>query len=239
MHLIVAVLEGIRYVRSHPTLLPTVFAKAGELMVGPSWVIFTVLGAREFTVHWGGIDPARGAMLGMSILLGGRGLGALAGPLVSARWAGRSDRRLRLGILLGYLVIALGYGLLGSSRTVWIAAACAMLAHMGGSTVWVFSTTVLHLHTEDRFRGRVFAAELGFVMLTFAVGAYLCGRFIDWGVSARTVATGTGLVMLVPAALWALAMRVRMPDSAVALSPDSLVQPLQPESAEQPDPKNR
>src|SRR5271168_3467770 len=202
------VLEGIRYIRNHRTLLPTVFAKGGELMIGPSWVIFTVMGAHEFAVHWRGIDPARGAMLGMSILLGGRGLGALVGPLVSARWAGRSDRRLQLGILFGYLTVAIGYGALGSSRTVWMAAACAMLAHMGGSTVWVFSTTLLQLHTEDRFRGRVFSADLGFSMFTIAAGAYLCGRLLDSGVSARTVATWTGFVMLIPAALWALAMRV-------------------------------
>jgi MFS family permease len=201
------VLEGIRYVRSHRTLLPTVFAKAGELMIGPSWVIFTVMGAHEFAVHWRNVDAARGAMLGMSILLGGRGLGALAGPLISARWAGRSDRRLQLGILFGYLTIAVGYGTLGVSRTVWMAAACAMLAHMGGSTVWVFSTTLLQLHTDDRFRGRVFSADLGFSMLTIAAGAYLCGRLLDAGVAARTVATYTGLVMLIPATLWALAMR--------------------------------
>jgi MFS family permease len=202
------VLEGIRYIRNHRTLLPTVFAKAGELMIGPSWVIFTVMGAHEFAVHWRNVDAARGAMLGMSILLGGRGLGALVGPLVSARWAGRSDRRLQLGILFGYLTIAVGYGALGSSRTVWMASACAMLAHMGGSTVWVFSTTLLQLHTDDRFRGRVFSADLGFSMFTIAAGAYLCGRLLDSGVSARTVATYTGLVMLIPAALWALAMRV-------------------------------
>jgi len=201
------VLEGIRYVRNHRTLLPTVFAKAGELMIGPSWVIFTVMGAHEFAVHWHNVDPARGSMLGMSILLGGRGLGALVGPLVSARWAGRSDRRLQLGILFGYLTIAVGYGTLGSSRTVWIAAACAMLAHMGGSTVWVFSTTLLQLHTDDRFRGRVFSADLGLSMLTIAAGAYLCGRLLDAGIAARTVATWTGLVMLVPAALWSLAIR--------------------------------
>jgi MFS family permease len=201
------VLEGIRYVRHHRTLLPTVFAKAGELMIGPSWVIFTVMGAHEFAVHWHNVDAARGSMLGMSILLGGRGLGALVGPLISARWAGRSDRRLQLGILFGYLVIALGYGSLGSARTVWMAAACAMLAHMGGSTVWVFSTTLLQLHTDDRFRGRVFSADLGFSMFTIAAGAYLCGRLLDAGVTARTVATWTGLVMLIPAALWALAMR--------------------------------
>jgi MFS family permease len=200
------VLEGIRYIRSHPTLLPAVFAKAGELMVGPSWVIFTVMGAREFAVHGHGIDAAGGAMLGMSILLGGRGLGAMVGPLVAARWAGESDHRLRLGILFGYLTIAGGYGVLGASRSVWMAAVCAMLAHMGGSTVWVFSTTLLQLHTEDRFRGRVFAADLGLGSLTFAVTAYLAGRFLDAGISARTVATGTGLLMLIPAAIlaWAL-----------------------------------
>ena len=190
------------------TLLPAVFAKAGELMVGPSWVIFTVMGAREFAVHGRGIDAAGGAMLGMSILLGGRGLGALVGPLVSARWAGQSDHRLRLGILFGYITIACGYGVLGVSRSVWMAAACAMLAHAGGSTVWVFSTTLLQLHTEDRFRGRVFAADLGLGSFTFAVTAYLAGRFLDAGISARTVATGTGLVMLFPAAILAWALRL-------------------------------
>src|SRR5579871_6522306 len=55
------VLEGIRYIRSHRTLLPAVFAKAGELMVGPSWVIFTVLGAHDFAVRGHGISLAGGA----------------------------------------------------------------------------------------------------------------------------------------------------------------------------------
>jgi len=200
------VVEGVRYIRSHRALLPTVFAKAGELMIGPSWVIFTVMGEREFAPHWRHIDPARGAMLGMSILLGGRGLGALFGPIISARWAGRSDSRLRLGILFGYLLIGAGYGILGFSPNVWMASLCALVAHAGGSTVWVFSTTLLQLHTEDRFRGRVFAADLGFSMLSIAIGAWLCGRVMDWGISARTVATFTGVIMLLPAALWAWSM---------------------------------
>ena len=41
------VLEGIRYIRNHRTLLPAVFAKAGELMVGPSWVISSSHAAME------------------------------------------------------------------------------------------------------------------------------------------------------------------------------------------------
>ena len=199
--------EGIRYIRSHPALAPTVFAKAGELMIGPSWVIFTVMGAREFPVHRAGMDPAGGAVLGISILLGGRGIGALVGPLAAARWGGRSDRRLRLGILFGYLTIATGYSALGASRSVWMAAASAMLAHAGGSTVWVFSTTLLQLHTDDRFRGRVFAADLGLSMFTIALGAYVCGRFLDWGVSTRVVASCTGALMLAPAVLWAWSLQ--------------------------------
>ncbi|MGC1374158.1 MAG: MFS transporter [Candidatus Sulfotelmatobacter sp.] len=201
------VVEGIRYIRNHRTILPTVFAKAGELMIGPSWVIFTVLGAHEYAVRWHHIDPARGAMLGMSILLGGRGVGALFGPIISARWAGRSDRRLQLGILLGYLTVAVGYGTLGACGTVWLASACALIAHAGGSTVWVFSTTLLQLHTDDRFRGRVFAADLGFSMFTIAAGAYVCGRLLDAGIAARTLAPWTGIIMVIPAALWALATR--------------------------------
>jgi len=201
------VVEGIRYIRSHGTLLPAVFAKAGELMVGPSWVIFTVMGAREFAIHRPGMSSAGSAMLGMSILLGGRGLGALVGPLISARWAGQSDRRLRLGILFGYLMVVTGYSVLGVSRSVWMAAVCVLVGHAGGSTVWVFSTTLLQLHSEDRFRGRVFAADLGLGCLSFAITAYLAGMFLDLGISARMVALGTGLLTLVPAALFAFATR--------------------------------
>ncbi len=201
------IVEGIRYIRRHRTILPVVFAKAGELMIGPSWVLFTVMGAHEFAVHWHHLDAARGAMLGMSLLMGARGIGALVGPIVGARWAGRSDRRLQLGILFGYLLVAAGYSALGHCRTVITAAACALLAHAGGTTVWVFSTTLLQLHTDDKFRGRVFSADLGFAMLTIAAGAFLCGRLLDAGITTRAVATGTGVAMLVPAALWAWSMR--------------------------------
>ena len=205
------VLDGVRYVRAHRSLLATVFVKAGNLVIGPSWVLFTVMGQKYFPVRWHHLDPQRSAMLGMSMLLGARGLGALIGPLFSAPWAGHQDRRLRLGIFYGYLVTALGYVLIGKSGTVWFACLWAAIAHCGGSTVWVFSTTLLQLHTDDRFRGRVFSADLGLCMLTIAIGAYACGKFLDDGISARTLVTATGLVMLVPAAIWAWAIKLWKP----------------------------
>jgi len=203
-----AIGDGIRYVRRDPRLFVTLFVKTGLATMGVSWVLFTVMGERVFPLHWRGLAAQRSAVLGMSMLLGARGIGAVVGPLFSARWAGHSQGRLRLGILLGFLALALGYGSLGAAGSLLVACFWVTIAHCGGSTVWVFSTTLLQLNTDDKFRGRVFSAELGFSMLTLAVGAYLTGFVLDRGIAPRTVATATGLIMLLPAALWALAMRL-------------------------------
>ncbi len=212
------IVEGVRYIRGQRSLVATVFAKAGNLVIGPSWVLFTVMGQKYFPVRWHNMDPQRGAMLGMSMLLGARGLGSLIGPLFSAPWAGRQDRRLRLGILYGYLVIALGYALIGKAGNLWTACLWAAVAHCGGATVWVFSTTLLQLNTDDRFRGRVFSADLGLCMLTIAVGAWVSGWLLDVGISARTLVTATGVVMLIPTVLWAWAIRRPEPARSAIVS---------------------
>jgi len=65
----------------------------------------------------------------------------------------------------------------------------------------------LQMQSDDKFRGRVFAADVGLYTLTIAAGAYLAGRFVDWGFAARHVASVAGLLVLIPATLWALAIR--------------------------------
>ncbi|MGA9040478.1 MAG: MFS transporter [Terriglobales bacterium] len=209
-----SILDGIRYVRHDSRRLAMVFIKTGLAQMGVSWVLFTVMGQRVFPLHWPGLDPERGGVLGMSMLLGARGVGAIVGPLFSARWAGSSERRLRLGVLLGFLAVAAGYCTLGAAMSLWQACFFVVLAHSGGSTVWVFSTTLLQLNTEDKFRGRVFSAELGLAMVTLAIGSYLTGFVIDRGVAPRTVAIATGVFMLIPACAWALAMRLWKQETA-------------------------
>lgn len=200
-------LEGLRYVRRDSRLRATVLVKTGLAQMGVSWVLFTVMGQRVFPLRSPGLDPQRSAVLGMSMLMGARGLGALFGPLGAARWAGHQESRLRLGILIGFLAVGLGYAMLGVAGSPAVACVWVVLAHCGGSIVWVFSTTLLQLDTDDKFRGRVFSAELGLSMLTLAVGSYATGVLVDRGVDPRSVAIGTGFVMLVPAALWSQAMR--------------------------------
>jgi len=42
-----------------------------------------------------------------------------------------------------------------------LAILAVIAAHAGTSTNWVFSTTLVQVYTDDRFRGRVFSAEYG------------------------------------------------------------------------------
>lgn len=199
--------EGFRYVKSEARLRATVFVKFGNLIIGPGWVLFTVMGQNEFAVRWRGMAPERGAFLGMSLLLGARGLGALLGPLVTAPWAGHLKRRLEVAIFWGYLGAAVGYALLGVAGHLWQACLCVAVAHFGSAMVWVFSTTLLQMQSEDKFRGRVFAADLGLCMFTIAAGAYLAGRFVDWGFAARSVASVSGMLMVIPAVWWGMSIR--------------------------------
>ena len=196
------ILEGLRYIRADRRLLATVFVKFGGGLLGANLVLLPILGERVFPVRLGGIDARRGAMLGMSLLMGARGVGALMGPLLGGRWAGSRESRMRVGILFGFLFAAAGYLLLGLSRSLPLAIGAVALAHCGASANWVFSTTLLQRYTEDRFRGRVFAAELGLLMLTVSTSGYLAGAAIDLGIAPRTFAMAVGASLLIPALLW-------------------------------------
>jgi MFS family permease len=202
------ILEGVRYVRRDPKLLATLFVKGGLGFLGANLVILPLLGERVFPLRLQGLDSQRAAMLGMSVLMGARGIGALIGPLLTVPWARRDDSRLRLGILLGFLAIVMGYLILGVAPTVWIACLALILAHGGGSTIWVFSTTLLQKNTDDKFRGRVFSADMGLNTLMVSITSYLAGMFMDRGVAVREYALITGISLLAPACAWALGMRL-------------------------------
>jgi predicted MFS family arabinose efflux permease len=208
------VLEGLRYIRSDARLLATVFVKGGIGLLGANNVLLPILGQRVFPFRHAGLDPARGSLLGMSLLMAARGVGSLLGPIIGGWWAGENHSRLRRGIVVGFLCAAAGYLVLGRSASLTLAILMVILAHGGVSTNWVFSTTLLQTYTNDRFLGRVFSAELGICMLGISASSYLAGVAIDLGVTARAFAAIIGFVMLIPAATWALAVRVTTPQSS-------------------------
>jgi hypothetical protein len=184
------------------------FVKSGLGLMGANWVLLPIFGERIYPVHVGSLDPRSAGMLGMSLLMGCRGIGALLGPIVATRWSGHDRRRFRLGIIAGFVTGAIGYLTLGLSGTLAGACVAVVIAHSGGSMCWVFSTTLLQLHTEDRFRGRVFSAEFAFHMLALSATTWTAGLLADRGISVYTLAQITALVVLVPGILWAAAQRL-------------------------------
>jgi MFS family permease len=198
--------EGIRYVWRHPRLRTTIFVKCGIGFMGASWVLLPIFGERIFPVHRAGFGPQQSGMLGMSLLMACRGIGAIVGPVVSGYLAAGIEWRMRLGILFGYVAGAAGYLMLGHAPGIGIACAGIILAHAGASSTWVFSSTLLQLQTEDRFRGRVFSAESALNVLTLSLSSYAAGLLMDRNVAPATVASATGLAVLIPAVLWGITL---------------------------------
>ena len=196
--------RGFPLHRANLRMLAMVSLRGGT-DTGASWVLFPVLSQRVLPIPDLGGRPC---LVGMSVLLTTRGIGSLIGPLIASHWAGIDQPRLRRGVLIGFVIAGSGYIMLGLSPTIWVAAAVVLFAHAGNSIVWVFSTTLLQLNTDDRFRGRIFAADFGIAMAVIAASAWATGKAIDSGVSPRVVASAVGASMIIPTLLWASAQRL-------------------------------
>jgi len=200
--------EGYRYVRADTRLAATLFVKAGLGLIGTNWVILPILGREAFPVRMGALTEDQSATLGMSLLLGARGVGAIVGPLVAGVFTKQVEARMRPAIFYGFLMSAAGYFLLSLATGPWAAAGFVALAHAGSSIVWVFSTVLIQLGTEDKFRGRVFSVEFGFSVFMMSIMSSSAGAMIDRDVSPFGLAAVTGAVMLIPAMGWLAALRL-------------------------------
>ena len=197
-------LEGIRFMRRDPRLSAALFIKMGTGVLASGWVLFPIFASKVFLLP--GVSIPRNTMLVTSILAGARGMGALSGPLCSSGWAADSQRRMTRLVLAGFTLAGIGYCAFSQSPTLLLACATLFLASAGGAIIWVNSTTLLQLNSEDRFRGRVFAADLAIAMFTVAAASFLAGRAIDSGISVRQVAFTVGTVQLLLGLVWIFAM---------------------------------
>ena len=112
------------------------------------------------------------------------------------------------------------YIVLAFAPTLPVAAAAVLCAHFGGSILWVFSTVLLQMEVPDRFRGRVFAAELALVTLSSSVSSYWTAYQLDHaGWSPRTLSFALGAMFMVPGAVWLLILSRWQAPAVEALSP--------------------
>lgn len=215
-------IEGVRYVRQRSHVTALMFVKAGWGLAGGVLLLLTIFGQRVFPVRGG-------SAAGIGVLYGARGVGAGLGP-IALRWIlGQQPRRLRRTIGPAYFMVGLFYVALAGAPTLWLAALCVLLAHFGGSILWVFSTVLLQTEVPDRFRGRVFATELALVTLMSSASSYWTGYQLDHALwSPRTLAFALGLMFCVPGVLW-LIIQARWKEAGA----DTLASPSETPSAEE------
>src|SRR3954453_5870022 len=189
-------IEGVRYVRQRSHVAALMFVKAGWGLGGGVLLLLPIFGQRVFPL-------GEGSASGIGVLYGARGVGAGLGP-ITLRWILGQDRvRLRRAIGPAFFMVGAFYVALAAAPTLAIAALCVLLAHFGGSILWVFSTVLLQLEVPDRFRGRVIAAELALVTLMSSASSYWTGRQLDHaGWSPRSLAVVLGCLFCIPGVLW-------------------------------------
>ena len=194
-------IEGARYVWRRPRVLALMMVKPAWGLGGGILALLAVFGEKIFPV---GRSPATG----IGILYAARGIGTAIGPIAMRRFAGETRASMQTAIGFSFLIGGVFYIAFGSATNFALALIMLMIAHAGGSTLWVNSTVLLQRAVEDNFRGRVFAAELALLTLAMAASNYATGELLDrFHYSPRTITIGIGVIFLLPGALWFITER--------------------------------
>jgi MFS family permease len=189
-------IEGTHYVRHRPRVLAYLLVKPAWGMGGGILTLLAVFGERVYPV-------AGKAATGIGVLFMARGIGTAFGPMLARRWTGETRKQMQIAIGIAFLIGGAFYIAFGVTPSFGFALLFLAIAHMGGSILWVFSTVLLQLSVEDKFRGRVFAAEAALTTLTMAASNYVVAELMDrFGFSPRVVTAGVGIFFLLPGIIW-------------------------------------
>ncbi len=181
---------GLVYLRDQPQVLLVTLFKTGWGLAGGVFLLQTIFAQAIFQMGAAGIGW----------LYAARGFGVLLGPYLAQPLVRDHLGKMRRAIFAGLLLAGASY--FGFSRAPFfeLAALFVVIAHIGGGTAWILSSTILQILVPDRLRGRVFAIDFGLYTITNAFSTFLVGaalenfdaRFV--GTAISTVFIGYGLV---------------------------------------------
>ena len=197
---------AIRFARRRPAVLALLGSKMGFGLTGGVVTVLALVSTETFS---------RGDS-GTGLLLAGRGVGVVLGPIIAGRLARRGVHGILLACAWSSLVFGAGYGLVAVAPAFWMACAAVAVAHLGGGAQWTLSTMGLQLAVPDALRGRVLAADFALVSLS------LSASFVGFGALASWLGpTPSLLVAVVTSAAWGgaylvLTRRVRAVEPSAA-----------------------
>ena len=184
--------EAWAYMRKNLSCWTLVLAKAGWNLVGAVTLVLTILGERY-----------EDGVLGVSILYCARGLGTAIGPIVSRKLSTNDPKKMDALIMWGFICGAVFYIPMFMFESLWSFVPFIILAHLGGATVWVFSTVRLQQTVPEEILGRIFAFEYAAWTLMFVSSTGLYSLMMDHGgVAPQSVLSIMGMTLLIPSIGW-------------------------------------
>ncbi len=190
-------IAGIKYIKQDLYKIGLLFVKPGLALSGGILTLLPIFSERIM------VTPLLSTSAGLGLLFASRGAGAFIGPIFIRKYFGESPRIMRRTIGFGYLIISVAFMLFSQAPNIWIGSFFVMMGTFGGASIWFFSTTLIHIEVEDRYRGRFFALELAIFTLIISISTLVVGWSLDnLQLTAREVGFRLALVPIIPALLW-------------------------------------
>lgn len=195
--------DGLRYMRSVPLIFGIGMISVGWATGGgAAQVLFTLFGEKVFNRGASGIGEMWG-LAGLGLMVGGW-MGHVIGKRVDFPGYKRT-------ITIAYLAHGVTYVLFSQMYVYWAALVLIMLSRVGMAVGSVMNNSQLLTHTDDAYRGRVFATmetlRWSVMMLSMAAAGFASEYW-----SPRTLAVVAGILSSLTAVYWAWAdWRGRLP----------------------------
>lgn len=199
--------EGLLYLKEQPRIF--------FLIIQKSFVMFCFATAYDVTsvaISQTVFVIGQGGGIGLGLIYATVGIGTGVGPILMRLLTGDDEQKMRVAIMVSYMMAALGMFLAapmvttGYSFTLFLFG--LFIRGFGGGTVWVFASQLALQSVADRVRGRVFSTEFAL----FSLMASLAAASAGWALE-RPVVGYSGIVWtlpiltLIPALLWLIILR--------------------------------
>ena len=193
-------IDGFKYVSERPRIAAYTLVK-GLAQVGSVDIMFALYAERVFVV---GKDGA----ITLGLFYTCFGIGAVLGPVIGNMLGDGSDRFLRRGIWVGFLLMPLGWLGFSGAPFLAFAAFAVLLRGMGGSINWTYSSVFLQQKIPDKFLGRVFALDFSLFTLGYAVSVWATGFLVDTlDLDPRQLSMWLAIGSILPVLFWTVVMR--------------------------------
>jgi MFS family permease len=193
--------EGLRYARRQPGLIPALLVKAAG-SIGNMDVAIVLYGTLLFAI---GDDGS--ASLGL--LWSAFGVGAVLGPVLINRLNDGRVRRMRSLIIVGYGFIALGWFALAGAPALVLAMLAITVRAMGGSINWTYSSVIIQKTVANDYLGRMFSLDQAAFQAMTVVSIIVTGLALQalGDEAVREIVAFTGVLALLPLMGWAVTVR--------------------------------